>query len=87
MCMEPFFPLLRNVVHACGFTGVQNYTDQDISLLSGPYLALTSSLLFRNQKLHFNIKTQKHYCSNHIKSVFFLPEKILLSSISLLRKR
>ena len=37
--MEPFFPLLRNVVHTCGFTRVQSYTDQDISSLSDPFLA------------------------------------------------
>ena len=27
--MEPFFPLSRNVIYACGFTRVQSYTDQD----------------------------------------------------------
>ena len=27
--MEPFFPLSRNAIHACGFTSVLSYTDQD----------------------------------------------------------
>ena len=37
--MESLFPVLRNVIHACGFTTVQSYTDQDMSSLSDPFLA------------------------------------------------
>ena len=37
--MEPFFPLSQNVVHVCGFTRVQSYTDQDMLSLSETYLA------------------------------------------------
>ena len=33
------FLLLRNVIHACGFTKVQSHTDQDMSSLSDPILA------------------------------------------------
>ena len=35
--MEPYFPLSQNGVHACGFTRVQSYTDQDMSSLSDPF--------------------------------------------------
>ena len=59
--MEPFFPLSWNVFHACGFTSVQTYIDQNMSSLSGPF--------FVSQKLHLNIKTQKHYCNNHNRTV------------------
>ena len=31
--------LSQNVNHACGFTRVQSYTDQDMSSLSDPFLA------------------------------------------------
>ena len=35
---------------------------------------------FVSQKLHFNIKTQKQYCNNHNRAVFFtITRKILLS--------
>ena len=36
--MEPFFPLSRNVIHACGFARVQGYTDQDMLSLLYPFL-------------------------------------------------
>ena len=32
--MEPFFPLLQNIVHSRGFTRVESYTDQDMLPLS-----------------------------------------------------
>ena len=38
-CMEPFFPLLRNVVHThVVLLGFQSCTDQDMSSLSDPVL-------------------------------------------------
>ena len=37
---------------------------------------------FVSQKLNFNIKTQKHYCDNHNRTVFFVITKKILLSIN-----
>ena len=56
--MEPFFPLSRNVVHACDFTGVQSHTDQKyIAIVCSVFsLNIIVVVVFVSQKLHFNIK-------------------------------
>ena len=52
--MEQFFPLLRNVVPACGFTRIQSYTDQYMSILSDPLLATSLLLLLFYTLKHKN---------------------------------
>ena len=47
ICMEPFFPLSRNVVHVRGFTRVQNYTDQKIIFCCGYYSNVFCVLLVK----------------------------------------
>ena len=84
----PTFAKCRS--HACGFTRVQSYTDQDMSSLSDRDLAYKRHCCccFISLKLHFNIniKTQKNYCNNHSRTVFFIitRKKYRYPSISLL---
>ena len=70
-CVEPFFRLSRNGVHVRGSTRVQSYNEQNMSSLSAPFLAERHFCCFVSRKLHLNIKTQKHYCNNHNRTVFF----------------
>ena len=81
--MEPFFPLSRNVVHTrvvlLGFKLILTKIRRHCPIrfqLKRHYCCCC----FLSQKLHFNIKTQKHYFNKHNRTVFFtLTRKILLS--------
>ena len=58
-----------------------------MSSLSDPFLP-HCCCCFVCQKLHLNIKTQKHYCNNHSRTVFSpLPEKYRYPSILILYLR
>ena len=81
----PTFAKCRS--HACGFTRVQSYTDQDMSSLSDPVLAYTSLLLlFRTfQHLKSTSKYRKITVITTTEQYFSsLPEKNPYSSMSLL---
>ena len=54
----PTFAKCRS--HACGFTGVRSYTDQDMSSLSDPFTAKTSLLLLLFRKSKNYTLTSKH---------------------------
>ena len=85
--MEPFFLISRNVVHACGFSRVQSYTDQEVSSLSDFFfffslnIIVTVVSLIRNYTL-----TSKHRIIIAITTTeqYFspLPEKYRYLSIS-----
>ena len=43
------------------------------------YLKRQCCCFFVSQKLHFNMKTQTHYCNNHNRTVFStLPDNVLI---------